>query len=808
MNNERNTVKATATRPVSDTSDVRRPDDTGVVTITVAAQKKGVRYLYRNRPLRYALISTLYTISFMLFFCASVFAEGPSGWANLNYISTEQFEGDERISKEGSFYRNLYLTFEKPITPMISYQLYLRTNWTDFRLTDADDRITKTYQRAIEPALDLFLRNPMYDFSAGYRRLEQWTTAHLQNEGRRTTEYYYSRFNLTPQEFPSLSLQIDRQKNFDYLSPKRIDITDTRFTGNSWYQYLYKELNLSYNFTYTYDVVKTPQDIIDKTKNYNFNGIYNISYSKPFWSGRANISANYQGNYIRDKIVQFVTQTGIVPFKRTTLTGWYAIGTLALPEVDTLTTSNSNLTNTPINAFPDDPGYTTATGVNIGNNGNDYYNIGVQLSLPQNVDTLYIYVKSDTGNPGNITWNVYRSPTNGPGPWTNIVSGLNVAPTVFNSSNNIYRYELNFASSNNLYFKAVNMTRSGFNNVFVTEIEAYGTDVVSETGKLTDVNNFFTQGVNIVANVRPVPKLSFSLNYFLNRSDQNPISIWNSIGGVFSNLVSKSITDDDRLISNVLRVYGASSEWLTHRFLTTTLRFQRNEAFDNRNETDFSSNTYSLSFNSAPLTTLDANLSLIKNDTYNFGEKDTTNNSVLLSIVSKLYRDVNMVTDVGYTNSKSHITDIKSDTTSIRGSIDAYLTPKLYGSLIYGFSRTSSSDNTSADTTEGQTIITYRPGRFINITGTLRAMDVDGDLTTSEGILVDWLPLPALRLNLNYLHSNSDIEPTMSDLISTYLIWYITKFLDLQITYSYTREEREQVDKIHSIGANLNCRFW
>ena len=87
-------------------------------------------------------------------------------------------------------------------------------------------------------------------------------------------------------------------------------------------------------------------------------------------------------------------------------------------------------------------------------------------------------------------------------------------------------------------------------------------------------------------------------------------------------------------------------------------------------------------------------------------------------------------------------------------------------------------------------------------------MDIDGDTTTSEGILIDWLPLPALRLNLNYLHSNSDTEPTMSNLISTYLIWYITKFLDLQITYSYTQEEREQVEKIYSVGANLNCRFW
>ncbi len=792
MGKERNTVKATATMPVTDTSIVRRPDDTGVVTKTVAVQRKGLCYLYRNRPLWCALCSLPLAFCSLLFFCTPVFAEGPSGWANLNYISTEQFEDDERISKEGSYYRNLYLTFEKPITPLISYQLYLRTNWTDFRLTDAEDRITKTYQRAIEPALDIFLRNPMYDFSAGYRRLEQWTTAHLQNEGRRTTEFYYSRFNITPQEFPSLSLQIDRQKNFDYLSPKRIDITDTRFTGNSWYQFLYKGLNLSYNFTYAHDVVETPSDIIEKTKNYNFNGIYNISYFKSFWSDRANLSANYQGNYIRDKNKFFISEEGTASFERLRFQGLY----INDPTPDDTTNLNPqpSLIN---NQFTDSTGITLNT---------SFQNIGIQVEL-RPISMLSIYYRNN-GLADPVTWRIYRRNNNLEN-WS-LITAITVSPT-FDSINNAFRYELTFPSTSASFFKAVNSNTIppvAGNEVEVSEIKVFDIETVTETGTVTDVNNFFNQGINLVANVRPVPKLSFSLNYFINRSDQNPISIWNSIGGVFSNLVSKSINEDDRLRSNVLRVYGASSEWLTHRLLTTTLRLQRNEAFDNRNETDFSSNTYSLSFNSVPLPTLDANLSLIRNDNYTFGEKETTNNSVLLSIVSKLYRDVNMVTDMGYTQSKSHITDIKSDTTSIRGSIDAHLTPKLYGSLIYGFSRISSSDNTSADTTEGQTIITYRPGRFINITGTLRAMDVDGDTTTSEGILIDWLPLPALRLNLNYLHSNSDTEPTMSDLLSTYLIWYITKFLDLQITYSYTQEEREQVEKIYSIGANLNCRFW
>ncbi|MGQ9569405.1 MAG: hypothetical protein ACUVUQ_00910 [Thermodesulfovibrionales bacterium] len=729
---------------------------------------------------------------FMLFFCTSAFAEGLSGWANLNYITTEQKEDDDTISKERSFYRNLYLTFERPLTPLISYQLYLRTNWSDFRLTDADDRVTNTYQRAIEPAFDIFLRNPMYDLSAGYRRMEQWSTASLQDEGRRTTDFMYSRLNITPREFPSLSLQIDRQKNFDYLSPRRIDITDTRFTGNSWYQYLYKGLTLSYNFTYIHDIVETPLEIIEKTKNYNFNGIYNIGYNRTFWAGKANISANYQGNYIRDKNRFLVKEEGTASLERLRLRGLY----INDPTPDDMTSLN------PQPSLINDQ-FTDSTGITL---NTSFQNIGVQVEL-RSISKILIYYRNN-GIAKPVTWRVYYR-NNDLENWT-LLTTLTVSPA-FDSVNNAYRYELTFTPTTASFFKVVNInTISPVNgsNVEVSEIKVYDIETVTETGTLTEVNNFFNQGVNLIANVRPIPKLGLSLNYFINRSDQNPVSIWNSMGGVFSNIFSKSISDDDRLISNVLRVYGGTAEWLTHRFLTTTLRFQRNEAFDNRDETDFSSNTYSLTFNSVPVPTLDANLSLIRNDNYNFGEKDNTNNSVLLSIVAKLYRDVNMVTDMGYTHSKSYTNNTRSDTTSIRGSIDANLTQKLYGSLIYGFSRTSSSDNTTIDTTEGQTIITYRPGRFINITGTLRAMDVDGDTTTSEGILIDWLPLPSIRLNLNYLHSNSDIEPTMSDILSAYLIWYITKFLDLQLTYSYTREERDVVEKIHSVGANLNCRFW
>ncbi len=342
----------------------------------------------------------------------------------------------------------------------------------------------------------------------------------------------------------------------------------------------------------------------------------------------------------------------------------------------------------------------------------------------------------------------------------------------------------------------------------VTEIEAYGTEEVSKTGELTDVTTFFSQGVNLNANMRATDRLSFSFNYFINRADLNPESIVASIGGIFANIFSKSTTDrEEKLRSNVTRTYGASSTWMAHRLLTTTLRLQRNEAFDNKDETDISSNTYSLVFSSSPLPTLDTNLSVIRSESYSFEEKQSINNLYLLSLGSRLYRNVNMITDIGYTQSRSYTTDTKSSTSSITGALDAPLTKKLYGSLTYGFSWRSS-DDSSSSSKDGSVILTYRPGRFINLSGSFRISAADGSRTASEGFFVDWLPLPAIRLNLNYQHSASKPETSTADSLSGYGIWYITKFIDLRLTYSYTRDTDENKSETYTYGGNLTCRFW
>jgi len=746
------------------------------------------------------------------------FAEGPSAWFNMNYTDTKQFEDGEKIQASDNLYQNYYFRLDKSVTPLISYQLYMRSTLLNSHNTDSEGDTINTYQRAIEPAIDLFLRNPIYGFDTGYRRLEQWSTANLTDDNRETTDFYYSRLNITPRALPSFSFQFDRQNNYDHLPSQKIDITNTKYSGSSWYDVQYRDLRLSYNITLARNEDKTPKEIISKTINDSINGLYNVGYSKTFWDGRINASAGYQGNYFRNKIEQLATQTGSVPFKRTPSMGMYGSGKQLEPNVDILTptiTLSDNIYNIPA---------TTTTGtINIGLNGKKFHNTGIQLfSSAKPVDTLFIYVNrditSDTELIQRADWRVYKSEYNLPNTWTEI-NILTINVEVFDIVNNIYRYEIKFAvPQNSLFFRAVNMQVSSINDVFVTEIEAYGTDIIPKSGEITDISTFFTQGINFNAQIRPSASLFFRLNYFLNRSDQNPASVVNSIGGAFANIFTNSIQKNGNMLqSNISRNFGATSTWLIHRYLATTARFERNQAFDNKKVTDIRSDTYSLAFNSSPLPTIDTNLSFVRTHSYDFNEKHSMNSLYLLTVGAKLYRDVNMITDIGYTDSKTYATDdqspdsittedISSSTRYIRGTLDARLSSKVSGNLTYGFS--SASGSNSSSTNDASLILTYRPGRFFSLSGSFTISDTDDETMTSEGILIDWLLLPAVRLNFNYQHTLTEPDTTLTDSISGYLIWYITRFLDFQFSYNYTREMNDIKKEIYVLGGYLTCRFW
>lgn len=755
--------------------------------------------------------------------------------ANVSTTTTKQREDGTTTSKQSTLNQNYYLNLSQFITPAIAYQFYLRANLQNSSSTDAAGQETKTYQRTAEPALELYLRNPFYEVTGGYRRQEQWSTAHFRDDSRRTTEFMYGRFNFALPQYPSLTLEVDQQENYDYLDVRQVDTTTTRYAGSSFYRYAYKDLKLGYNVNYTRITNETPLSTINKSINDGFTGLVNADYMRPFWNDRVRLTTSYQGNYVRTKNQQFSTQTGNVSLIRQPAAGLYAKGSTTITNVNHAPTDPTNVNqlateNALINAFnqvDQIPFYTApitpgGTRVNLGNfeattDANKFHNIGVQLvSLDKAVDTIYIYVTTaNLLSPADALadvakWKVYTNSTNlTTSPWNNSgVTVTNVRLTTVNSLNRIFRYEITFTPQRALFLKVVNQDVASVNDVFVTEIEAYGTDVIPSTGRLQNVASTFSQGINIITDIRATDRLTFSLNYFVNRTDQNPGSLLSSVGNVFTDFFTKRTSGGtDQESSTVTRTYGAASTWLAHRLLAANVRVQRNESYDDKKTSDFSSNSYSVLLSSVPLPTVNTNLSLTRTDSYSFSEKQSTSTIALLNVGTRLYRDVNMTTDFGISQVKTYTTDTLSTTRTITGTLDSLLTPRLFGTFRYNISWTETGEQGTRQR-DAATTLTYRPGKFINLTGGVQVTDADGNITTTERVLIDWLPLPTIRLNASYQHSNQESPKTTSDSVSSYMIWYITKFLDLQLSHSYTVTRADTKTESYNLGVNVNCRFW
>ncbi|GAB4486903.1 MAG: hypothetical protein OHK006_15300 [Thermodesulfovibrionales bacterium] len=722
--------------------------------------------------------------------------------ANVNY-SYSKTDTDGEIERQRSLNQNYTFSLRNRITPSLSYQLFARAYLSDQKYRDIFGYEWNTYRRQIEPLLEIELANPIYSLLAGYRRTEAWDTKSLVDRGRLTTEYYYSRFQLRPRDLPSLDLEANYLKRYDY-SPRTIDQKTTTYTASSNYNVSWKGLQFSYTANYLHSFDETPLALLKELTSDNFNGSYSFGFNRTFWGGRLSVSSYYQGNYIWNRRESLATGAALVLTQRVRFGGLYDRDTTLPLQVSLgfLNTLNSLIDGNIVN--PAGAIDLVASPPN--------HNIGVSVAPNADVNRLYLYVQSNNisadvlRNPAN--WQAYTSNNNFVGMpdtlWTPIAIQT-VNTTLVDAANNIYRYEIVFTTSHRaLYFKVINLVSSSVAGaVLVTEVEAYGPE--STTTESTVTMTTFTQGVTLNATFQAHQRLRLGAGIFINRSDLEPSSVPSSIGGVFANIVSKNISGSADMV-NVTRSYTADATWEAHRLLTTSFRATRNEAFDNQDRTDFSSNIYNLSFTSAPLPTVDANLSLTRNESYTFDDKLSTNHNAVLTLGTRLYANVNMITDLGYLHSKSHLTDITSKTWYVTGTVSAILSPRLSGSLRYGLSWTDT-ESIKTDVKELTASLTYRPGRFINLTGNFTVRDDNSNMLYTTGFLVDWLPLQTIRLNLTYQYTQEDPRPDTIHSLSSYVLWKITKFMDAQLTYTYTREEKSRTRKNYSLMANLNCRF-
>ena len=732
----------------------------------------------------------------ILLMSSLAFSEGLNGWISITDNANETYQNGDRTHSTDSFRRNVGLGFKKSITSLVSYDFNLNSSLMDTTSTNSAGVISKSYSRNIEPELNLYLRNNIYDVTAGYRVLDQWSTAHYTNASRLTTELYYASFEVMPNQLPSFSFDIDRQEKYDHLATMATNSINDSYRVASSYRLPSKAIGLGYNISLTRDEQRNPLNRINKTTSVNFTNNYNIGYRDSLWGGKVNYSAGYQGNYARKRGKRYVTLPGSIVEERTANNGFNVQNTDQQVKMN----SNSALT---------DGNLTTSANIDL--SADTYNHIGIQVLFGESVDRLYIYVDGDLDPEINLElatkWEIYKSNFNQDNGWTQVAI-TSVSTETYDALNSKWRYVIEFLTEQEaFYFKAINLATSSGTvpTISVTEIEAHGTVVVGDTNISKTVSKVFSQGLGFNAGFRPNSKLDFNANYSLSRSDQRPETITDSVSGFLGNMFGKSF-DNQRTTSSVSKSYSASARWIATPQLFSTFNISRNESFDNLGTTDSSGQTYQAAVNYSPIPTLNGNLSAIRNELFSFGTKTQVKDSFYLSLGTKLYKDLNMITDGVLTKTLNVQNNSESETRTITGTIDAAVTKKLNGSANYGFSTTTSGDTTSK-TTNASTSVTYRAGKFISFSGDYNYIESGGNETVTEGVAVDWLPLPRIKLNAGYRHSVADVESTTSDSIDGYAVWYITRSIDLRVSYAYTQVVAVNNNETYKLTSNLNCRF-
>lgn len=723
-----------------------------------------------------------------------------SGRATVTYGTIETSEDGEEVMSSRRLNQNYTLSFTKPVTPFLRYNIGLQTTISD-RTTTTEGVIRKRFQRTIAPSLDLNLANPYYDFYTGYVRREQWSTASLEDESRLTSDSYYANLELHRRSwYPDLLLEFSRAHTYDHLPVRNRDTTSTSYSASTSRAFNLEDFRTFYSLNYNRSEADTPLSQVNKTVSDNYSVSYSASYSRSFWKNRATLSARYNGIYLRVKTDSSVSESGDIVFERATLEGLHAVGSALEPDVEVLGSESALIDGD------------TDAGISAINLGTEqFHNIGLRLvSITQSVDRVYVYVDRDVGLDAALSsaanWRAFRSNSNIEGATWAEVSILSVSISEFDTINQRFRYEIIFASAQQgPFFKVVNLetvNAPGLTDVLVTEIEALGMETVPETGILTTESESMTQGVRLSMLIRPAERWSFDVNASVDRTDSEPDSILGSVGGTFANMGSKSIGGDGEQASTVRRAFGAGANWKALAHLETSLRFQRSEFFDNHGAIDTSVNSYSLSLFSSPIPTVDARFSADRTESYNFSEKKSTTHSFLFSAGTKFYPGLNMLTDASYTVSKSEETGVETTAKSLGGHLDARLTQELFSTLIYNLSW-SDSEDASSRTRQASVSASYRPAKFVNLAGSFSVLDTDDMTRTSEAVTVNWLAAPVLRLNASY--ARTETHPgTDSDTVTTSAYWSVSRSLNVRVAYSYSRNERESVTTSHAVTATVS----
>jgi hypothetical protein len=701
-------------------------------------------------------------------------ADGIGGYLDFGYnnvtLDSKDALGNSSHTDTNVYSQRYNLGLSKSLAPYL--RLYAGGLY-DQADSDTTTNGTKTRSTQIrfQPTVDLTLRSPVYTAGVRYTRQEDTTKTQGAPTSTNINESYAGTLGLKPLDtaFPSLDLRVGRTHLYDQEHLSRDIITD------------YAAATMNYTPTNNFSVQYRPSynvttDRLTDLETKNLNQVGSIAYGNSFFRNRVSFNTSYSVSY--NELRTSTSGTGIVNISLVPFSGLSAIDDTPL---DGALSQNAALI---------DGNLTASAGINIGlppvGGDSRERNIGLDFSLAQDVNTLYVWV--DRSLPSEISssfaWDIYTSTDNLT--WSLYAT---VSPALFGAFDN--RFEISFSSIHTRYIKVVVKPLSlavqgaaGFPDIFVTEIQAFSRKPAEQLqGKSTSSTQVYNFDGRVL--LLTSPNLYYNLSYFLVRSEPYSQQRW--------------------ILSNTLTA--------THRFnrvFSGSARAGREDFFD---PTNFGFDYVAdLSLEAVPLPTLRHNFVYSGRFEEDISGRTNTN-SLFLYNNAHVYTGVDLTASGGMT-SQDKPAGVRTKSTDWNAGLnlqphrtlnlsfyrDSTTSRSYGGGTVESTQRTDRTDETAS----------YHPTETLYLVVALSTIEFPEKTRRTQSYSVNWSPFFGgnLQFSMAYIESLDSEHDTRTRSLLPSLTWKINRTSYLAASYQVSQgksDEGRSDSKLFS--ANLRVYF-
>ncbi|MDH4227924.1 MAG: hypothetical protein OEV59_09300 [Deltaproteobacteria bacterium] len=683
-----------------------------------------------------------------------------SGSARLAYddMSVTSATGTSNITTISEGYM---LNVQKRFTNTISATL--SSSWT--RTTVDDGTATKSNSEVSPIVMFNFTPPSMYTFNMSYTRTDSDPSNmdHVTNTNARASLGTPKTGFVQP-----VFLLYSHQKNYDHANVRRLNTTTDNFGASTAYNFIVGGYSTNVSYGFTNDLTKDLVSLMEtENESHNVSGGLSRVFSKKF---RASLNLAYSTTDTTASAEYAPTRFPTVAVLNA---GYSCFGAACALPYTTGSLTAQGAPDTIIDndlITPVDPPGIIETSIDLNNAG---WNIGGGFTLPQTVHTVRVYISTGTieeasiiNNTYNFNWSVYSSMDNVV--WTPVAG---VVTVTYDSISNYF--ELTFADTDAIYFKAVNGNGQGVSNIDVTEFEVLGYAIASAVTKYSSSRE--TQSFGFSLGYTPIELLALSYSFGYTESNTK---------------------DDFRESGTYSSSNAVMASYVAHpQYLNIGLTVNQSESGTKDKISTQEIWRYSAAFSSNPLDTVNSSLTLSRADTKANGKKSNATDSIALSLGMRLYRGIDLQAGASQTANTLYGTP-KGTSGSTTYNAVLFLKPRKSVTVTLTGVVSESETNVGGQKTNSsgeaaKADFSYRPTDIWSLGGTIditpvstqtyylsimptRKVNLNASLAftpdaESKNITINWNPFQRTSLGVRYSNITNNSSDSETDMMSLYV---------------------------------------